>query len=103
MRDACRGIKGQPIDEVCVFPQSPILPKSMKVATKRCLRIWVFGRCNSLRNVASVARLPGAQCSDENLERLVLWKLRGSVESDRRPLVWSTVLHDESNHLGKIR
>src|SRR2546426_9031462 len=100
--DASRRLKRQPIDEVRVIPQGRMLPNSIKVTAERGIRAWVLGLCNRLRKVAGVAEFDGAQCSEENVERLILWKLRSSVERGGRPLIWATVLHDESDHLRKI-
>src|SRR5439155_15511385 len=98
--DASRRLKSEPVDEVRVIPQGPMLPNSMKVTTERGFRAGVLGLCDRLREVAGVAEFDGAQCSEENVERLILWKLRSSVERDGRPLIWATVLQDESEHLG---
>src|SRR2546422_6277770 len=87
--DASRRLKRQPIDEVRVIPQGRMLPNSIKVTAERGIRAWVLGLCNRLRKVAGVAEFDGAQCSEENVERLILWKLRSSVERGGRPLIWA--------------
>src|SRR5258705_1361644 len=102
MSDAGRRVESHPVDEVSVLPQGRVLPNRIKVATERGLCVRVLGLSNRLRDVAGLAEFRGAQCPEEDLECLMRWETRRSVESDGRPFIRTAVLHDESEHLRKI-
>src|SRR5438552_17806186 len=94
--DTACGPVCQPIDEFVVVPKRWVRPKRGKVRTQYCLGIGMLVQRDTLRDIAGSVEVRGAKGASKKIEGLILWKMRGNVESDSRPFVWPTVLHDES-------
>jgi len=100
--DTACGSVCEPIDELVLVPHTWVRPKRRKVRTQYTLGIGMLGPRDALRDIAGSLEVHGAKGASKKIERLILRKLRGSVERDGGPLIWATVLHDESEHLRKI-
>lgn len=70
---------------------------------ERSLRVPMFRLGYPLGDVASRASIHHAQGSEQDVKRFILWKVATDIQSDGGPLIRTRVLHNESEHIRKVR
>ena len=76
MGDTGRSVECHPIDEFVVIPKRFVIPNTLKVTTKHILRIGVLRYAYRLAEVTGTTNVRCAQRSQQEIERLLLRKMR---------------------------